>query len=150
MAEASASSKRTSKRSTRSPRKASARTTAASKKRVSRTTGSSRQTKSELVDGVDDDQLEKDQDEKMETRSESVRTIEQLGVLGLSIVLGIFGFLFHPLWIGSLVLSAMLWGFVASGVNGSKRGGGTISEIVTTVVDETREVVKDVVDKSSD
>jgi hypothetical protein len=73
-------------------------------------------------------------------RRRRTHQIEQLGVLSAALLLGLFGFLLHILWFGSVVLMAVLLGQIATDFQG-RRGGGAISEVVGTAVDEAREVV---------
>jgi len=62
-----------------------------------------------------------------------------LAVLTLAIVIAVFGFAAHFLWIAALVLMGVLWGVMIA--ERQQRGGtvkGLAAEMVTTVVDEAR------------
>jgi hypothetical protein len=76
------------------------------------------------------------------TKSESVMG---LAALSLAIVLGAFGFILHFVWIGAIVVMAMLWGSMISGRQaGSRRVGGAVSEVVSAAVDEMRDIADSV------
>jgi hypothetical protein len=72
-------------------------------------------------------------------RRESTQLVQQLAVLALAIVLGLIGLAVHFLWIPAIVLMAVLFGLIASGLRG-QQGGGVISEVATTVMDEAKSV----------
>jgi hypothetical protein len=81
---------------------------------------------------------------KTATRRRAARGIEQLLLLSVAIILGLVGFAVHVLWIGAVVLMALLWGYIASGLESSRRRGGVISDVATTVVVEARNLTKEV------
>jgi hypothetical protein len=78
---------------------------------------------------------------------DAARRTEQLVILSVAIVLGLVGFAFHPLWIATVVVMAVLWGYMASEIR--SRGGGVVSDVVGTVVSEAKEVVKAASDQAS-
>ena len=73
-------------------------------------------------------------------RRESTQLVQQLAVLALAIVLGLIGLALHFLWIPTIVLMAILFGLLASGLRG-QRGEGVIAQVATTVMDEAKSVV---------
>jgi hypothetical protein len=81
---------------------------------------------------------------KKETRRRAARGIEQLLILSLAIIFGLVGFAVHVLWIGAVIVMALLWGYIASGLRSSRHGGGVISDVVTTIGDEARDLKKEV------
>jgi hypothetical protein len=74
-------------------------------------------------------------------RRESTQLVRQLAVLALAILLGLIGLAVHFLWIPAIVLMSVLFGLIASGLRG-QRGGGVISEVATSVMDEAMSVVE--------
>lgn len=80
-------------------------------------------------------------------RRQAARRTEQLAVLSLAIVCGLLGFALHILWIPAIVLMALLWGYMASEL-GSSRRGGVVSDVVTAVVSEARELKSDVSERA--
>lgn len=50
-------------------------------------------------------------------RRQTTRRTEQLAVLSLAIGFSLVGFVFHILWIAAVVLLALLWGYMAFGLN---------------------------------
>jgi hypothetical protein len=81
---------------------------------------------------------------KRATRRRAARGIEQLLILSVAIIFGLVGFAVHVLWIGAVVVMALLWGYIAAGLEGSRRGGGVISDVATTVAGEARGLAKEV------
>jgi hypothetical protein len=81
---------------------------------------------------------------EVQGRRQRTRRVEQLALLSLAIIFGLIGLAAHVLWIVSIVLMALLWGFIASELGSSRREGGVISDVVTAVVSETRDVTKEV------
>jgi hypothetical protein len=61
-------------------------------------------------------------------------------VLSAAIVLSLIGFAFHPLWFGSLVLMALLWGLMASDMRRSRDTDRVVPGAVASVVGEANEV----------
>ena len=55
----------------------------------------------------------------------------------LAMLLGGVGFAFHPFWVGSLVVMAVLLGSMLSEQRGARRG--MTLDVVAAVVDEVRE-----------
>lgn len=66
----------------------------------------------------------------------AARTTEQVVLLSLAIIFGLVGFPVHVLWIVSIVLMVLLWSYLAADLSGSRRNGGMISDVVTTIGDE--------------
>jgi hypothetical protein len=65
-----------------------------------------------------------------------------LAILTLAIVVAVLGFAVHFLWIGALVLMGVLWGVMVA--ERQQRQGtikGLAAEMVTTVVDEAKDVM---------
>jgi hypothetical protein len=62
-------------------------------------------------------------------------------LLALAILFGVIGFAVHFLWFGAIVLMAVLLGLIVSEMR-SRRGGGVISEVVTTVMVEAKSVAE--------
>jgi hypothetical protein len=84
------------------------------------------------------------------SRQRAARRTEQLLVLSLAILFALAGFPLHGLWIGAIVLMALLWGYMASELNlGSSRRGGVVSDMVTTIADEARDLKDEVSDNAS-
>jgi hypothetical protein len=83
-------------------------------------------------------------------RRQTTRRVEQLLLLTLAIAFGLIGLGLHVLWIVSIVLMALLWGFMAAELGSSRREGGVVSDVVTAVVSETREVTKDITHAASE
>jgi hypothetical protein len=81
---------------------------------------------------------------KKAARRRAARGIEQLLILSLAIIFGLVGFAVHVLWIGAVIVMALLWGYIASGLRSSRHGGGVISDVPTTIGDEARDLKKDV------
>ena len=75
-------------------------------------------------------------------RGKSARQAEQLAILAFALLFGAIGFVLHFFWFPSILLMAVLFGLSASELR-SQRGGGVISEIVTTVVSEAKGVAND-------
>lgn len=74
-------------------------------------------------------------------RRDSARQVEQLAALGLALVFGLAGLAVHFLWVGSIVVMAVLLGLNASGLRG--RGDrGVISEVVSEVKIMAQEVTR--------
>jgi hypothetical protein len=88
---------------------------------------------------------EADQGQKA-ARRRAARGVEQLVILSVAIIFGLAGFAVHALWIGAVVVMALLWGYIAAGLERSRRGGGVISDVATTVADEARDLTKQVTD----
>jgi hypothetical protein len=86
---------------------------------------------------------EADQGQKA-ARRRAARGVEQLVILSVAIIFGLAGFAVHVLWIGAVVVMALLWGYIAAGLERSRRGGGVISDVATTVADEARDLTKQV------
>jgi hypothetical protein len=74
------------------------------------------------------------------SRRDGARRAEQLAVLSLAIVVALVGFAFHPLWIVAVVLMALLWGFMASALRSGRGSGSVLTEVVTAVVAEAKDV----------
>jgi hypothetical protein len=74
----------------------------------------------------------------------ATRQVEQLGILSLAIVLGVFGLALHGLWVATLIVLALLWGYMAASLRGRRGTGGVISNVLTTVVDEVHHIQEDV------
>lgn len=88
-------------------------------------------------------QANSDPHQQRTSRRRAARRTEQLVVLSLAIIFALAGFPFHVLWIGSIVLMALLWGYMASEL-GSSRHGGVVSDVVTTIANEARDLKKEV------
>jgi hypothetical protein len=71
--------------------------------------------------------------------TEPSRQVEKLAILALALVLGLFGLIIHALWLGAIVLMALLLGWGAAELKGH-RGRGVISQVVA----EAKNVVADV------
>jgi len=71
---------------------------------------------------------------------DSVRQVEQLVILALALVFGVIGFAVHFFWFPAIVLMAALFGLIASGLRGTR--GGVFSEVVATVMTETRNIAE--------
>jgi hypothetical protein len=71
---------------------------------------------------------------------DSVRQVEQLAILALALIFGVIGFAVHFFWFPAIVLMAALFGLIASGLRGTR--GGVFSEVVSTVVTETRSIAE--------
>ena len=82
------------------------------------------------------------------SRQRAARRTEQLLVLSLAILFALAGFPLHVLWIGAIVLMALLWGYMASEL-GSSRRGGIVSDVVTTITDEARDLNDEFSDNAS-
>lgn len=76
-------------------------------------------------------------------RGKSARQAEQLAILALALLFGVIGLALHFFWFPSILLMALLFGLSASELR-SRRGGGVISEVVTTVVAEAKGVAEDI------
>jgi hypothetical protein len=77
--------------------------------------------------------------------NEPARQVEKLAILALALVLGLFGLFLHALWLGAIVLMAVLLGWGAAELRG-RRGSGVISEVVAeakSVVDDVAATVRD-------
>ena len=68
---------------------------------------------------------------------------EQLLVLTVAIVFGVLGFPLHFFWIVALVFMALLWGYLAAEL-GSSRRGGAVSNAVTAIAGEARDLGREV------
>lgn len=77
------------------------------------------------------------------------RRREQLLVLSVAIVCGLLGFPLHILWIAAIVLMAILWGFMASELGGSRRGG-VMSNAVTAIANQAQDMKQDIFDGGSE
>lgn len=75
-------------------------------------------------------------------RGQSARQAEQLAILALALLFGAIGFAVHFFWFPSILLMAVLFGLSASELR-SQRGGGVISEVVSTVVSEAKGIAED-------
>jgi hypothetical protein len=60
----------------------------------------------------------------------------------LALLFGAIGFAVHFFWFPSILLMAVLFGLSASELR-SQRGGGVISEVVSTVVSEAKGIAED-------
>jgi len=58
--------------------------------------------------------------------------VEQLAVVGLALLLGLVGLAVHVLWVVSIVVMAILFGLIASGLRGDT-DRGVVSEVVSEV-----------------
>jgi len=74
------------------------------------------------------------------TSRDSVRQVEQLAILALALIFGAIGFAVHFFWFPAIVLMAALFGLIASALRGTR--GGVFSEVVSTVVTETRNIAE--------
>ncbi len=74
--------------------------------------------------------------------------MEQLLVLTLAIVAGLAGLVVHVMWIAAIVIMTVLWGYMASTIGGTRRGG-VASDLVTAVSDEARTLARDVAERGS-
>jgi hypothetical protein len=81
-------------------------------------------------------------------RRTAARQIEQLAVLTLAIIFGVFGLALHGLWIGAIILMALLWGYLASTIRSRRDTGGVVSNVVSTVLEEVRDIADEIADKS--
>ena len=72
----------------------------------------------------------------------SARQAEQLAIIALALLFGAIGFAVHFFWFPSILLIAVLFGLSASEMR-SQRGGGVISEVVTTMVSEAKGIAND-------
>jgi hypothetical protein len=97
----------------------------------------------ERPSGVGPSEPEADQGRKA-TGRRAARGVEQLVILSVAIIFGLAGFAVHVLWIGAVVVMALLWGYIAAGLESSRRGAGVISDVATTVADEARDLTKEV------
>jgi hypothetical protein len=75
------------------------------------------------------------------TRRDGARRAEQLALLSFAIVVALVGFAFHPLWIVAVVLMVLLWGFMASALRSGRGSGSVLTEVVTAVVAEAKDVI---------
>jgi hypothetical protein len=75
-------------------------------------------------------------------RRQDARRTEQVVVLSLAIICAAIGFAFHVLWLVSIVLMVLLWAYLAADIGGSRRGGGMISDVVTSIADQFENVAK--------
>lgn len=80
------------------------------------------------------------------------RGVEQLLVLSLALVFAACGLFLHVLWIVAVVLMALLWGYLASELGSSRRfsRGSVVSDVVTTIVEETRDLAEEVSNAASE
>jgi hypothetical protein len=74
------------------------------------------------------------------TRRDGARRAEQLAILSLAIVVALIGFAFHPLWIVAVGLMVLLWGFMASALRSGGASGSVLTEVVTAVVAEAKDM----------
>jgi hypothetical protein len=83
--------------------------------------------------------------DRIESRSDTPPAREgtvQLAILTLAIVVAVLGFAVHFLWVGALVLMGVLWGAMVA--ERQQRHGtvkGLAAQMVTTVVDEAKDVM---------
>jgi acid phosphatase family membrane protein YuiD len=63
-----------------------------------------------------------------------------LAGLSLALLLGAFGFVFQPFWIGAIVVMAVLWGSAVSSRRHSGEGAGVVAELVAAAVREGHDV----------
>jgi hypothetical protein len=84
-----------------------------------------------------------------QARRRAARSAEQLIILSLAIICAAFGFPFHVLWIAAIVLMALLWGYMASEIGSARRHGGVVSDVVTTIADEARDLTREVSNNGS-
>jgi Flp pilus assembly protein TadB len=77
-------------------------------------------------------------------RRESARQVEHLALLTLALTFGVIGLAVHILWFAAIVVMSILLGLLAAELRGQNRGGGVISEVVSSVVDGAKSVVEDV------
>ena len=61
-----------------------------------------------------------------------------LAVLSLAILLGAIGFVFPLVWIGSLILMAMLWGSLAAERRRLHTDTGVLGDVIGVVADEAK------------
>lgn len=80
-----------------------------------------------------------DEDAGHSPRWRAARGTEQIVILTLAILCGLLGFPLHILWVASLVLMALLWGYLASELATSRRGG-IVSSVVATVASEAHDL----------
>jgi hypothetical protein len=78
---------------------------------------------------------------KDEFPSHRPASLTGLAVLTVAIILGAVGFVLHILWIGAIIVMAVLWGSMISGRQvGVRKPRGVVSEVITAAVDEVREI----------
>ena len=65
--------------------------------------------------------------------------VGKLTVLTIAIILGAIGFVLPLVWIGSLILMAVLWGVLAT-ERQHHANVGVLAEVVSVVVDEVKDV----------
>jgi hypothetical protein len=78
-------------------------------------------------------------------RWESARQADKLVILGLALLFGLIGEAVRVLWLASIVLMAILFGLIAAELRGRRAGGGgVISDVVTTVMTEAKNVAEEI------
>ena len=98
------------------------------------------------------DQVAKSEDDSGQEsalRRQIARRREQLLVLSVAIICGLLGFPVHILWIAAIVFMAILWGYMASEL-GSSRRGGVVSNAVAAIASQAQDLSNDVTGRSSD
>jgi hypothetical protein len=88
--------------------------------------------------------ITKPDDASEATRSQtSARQAEHLGLLSLALLFALVGLAVHVLWFVAIVLMAILLGLTASELR-SNRGGGVVSDVVSTMMSESKSLADDV------
>jgi hypothetical protein len=84
-----------------------------------------------------------DQSQQKSIRRRAARRTEQILLLSLAIICAAVGFPFHVLWLVAIGLMVLLWAYMAADIGGSRRGGGMISDVVTSISDEVQNLTKE-------
>jgi len=84
-----------------------------------------------------------DQSQPKSIRCRAARRTEQILLLSLAIICAAVGFPFHVLWLVAIGLMVLLWAYMAADIGGSRRGGGMISDVVTSISDEVQNLTKE-------
>jgi hypothetical protein len=85
-----------------------------------------------------------DQIQQKGVRRRAARRTEQILILSIAIICAAVGFPLHFLWVVAVVLMVLLWAYMAADLGGSRRGGGMISDVVTSIADEVQNLTKEI------
>jgi hypothetical protein len=89
-----------------------------------------------------------DQSQQKSIRRRAARRTEQILLLSIAIICAAVGFPVHVLWLVAIGLMLLLWAYMAADIGGSRRGGGMISDVVTSISDEVQNLTKEAPEKS--